>query len=416
MPESQSQSQHFDVVVYGATSFVGQILTRYMWNEYGNSGKVSWAIAGRSKQKLRDLQIKLGGDALELPVMVADAADKAALKEMCEQTKVVISTVGPYALYGEPLVEVCCELGTDYVDLTGEPQWIRAMLDKYEDSARQSGARIVNCCGFDSIPSDLGVYHLQQYALQSEGEPCQHVRMRVKAIRGGASGGTVASLMNVAKQAAEDKNLRRLLANPYALCPADHGFATYQENLKKAKFEDITGRWIAPFVMAAINTRIVHRTNALLEKEYGERFQYDEAMFTGKDMQGAARGWMMSLGLGAFMLGAALPPTRWLLENYIMPKPGEGPSESQQEKGFYDLRFYGTTQKGKLLKAKVTGDRDPGYGSTAKMLAESALCLAQDIAKDQVKGGFWTPASVFGETLITRLQDKAGLTFDILHD
>lgn len=403
----------FDVVVYGATSFVGQILTRYLWSKYARGGELRWAIAGRSQKKMNDLLLSLGADALSLPTIVADASDEASLLAMCQQTAVVISTVGPYALYGEPLIKACVTTGIDYLDLTGEPQWIRAMLDKYETQATGSGARIVHCCGFDSIPSDLGVYFLQHHAQQRFSVPCNDVRMRVKALRGEASGGTIASLVNVAKQAASDKALRRLLANPYALCPSDHGFSARQKNLKGAEFEAETKRWIAPFVMAAINTRIVHRTNALLNASYGNDFHYDEAMFTGTDFSGAVRGWTLAVGLSSLMIGAALPPTRWLLENYLLPKPGEGPSREAQEKGFFDMRFYGKTVNGDTLVVKVTGDRDPGYGSTAKMLAEAALCFVFEPSVKELKGGFWTPASAFGYTLIERLEEFAGLTFEL---
>lgn len=404
----------FDVVVYGASSFVGQILVRYMWARYGQQGELKWAIAGRSQAKLNDLLLSLGSDALSLPTLVADAADEIALQQLCAQTSVVVSTVGPYALYGEPLLRACVGEGIDYLDLTGEPQWISAMLAKYEQKAVETGARIVHCCGFDSIPSDLGVLYLQRIALERFGMPCQSVRMRVKALKGEASGGTIASLVNVAKQAASDKSLRRLLANPYALCPADHGFHQRQKNIKGAEFEKETNRWIAPFVMAAINTRIVHRSNALLNAQYGNDFEYDEAMFTGSDVAGAVRGWTLAIGLSSLMIGAALPPTRWLLENYLLPKPGEGPSPKAQEEGFYDMRFYGKTVNGDSITVKVTGDRDPGYGSTAKMLAEAALCFVFEPSVKPLQGGFWTPASAFGATLIERLEEFAGLTFELI--
>ncbi|WP_100644616.1 saccharopine dehydrogenase family protein [Alteromonas facilis] len=401
----------FDVVVFGATSFVGKITCRYLAQHYSNSD-VSWAIAARSQSKLDELSKTMQLD--NIPQIIADADDQASIDALAQQTRVVISTVGPYALYGEPMIKACCEYGTDYVDLTGEPQWIRAMLDKYETQAAASGARIVNCCGFDSIPSDLGVYYLQQEAEKAFGECCDQVKTRVKAMKGGASGGTVASLINVVKQASSDAKLRKLLANPYALCPKEHPFKAYQHNVSHAKFETETGSWVAPFIMASINTRVVHRTNALLGAKYGERFLYDEAMMTGKNAKGGIMGWTVTAAISGLMVGAAIPPTRWLLENTILPKPGEGPSEEEQEKGFFDFRIFGITPSNKQITVKVTGDRDPGYGSTAKMLAESAICLAKDEDMQEVPGGFHTPAFAFGEHLIKRLETNAGLTFSVL--
>ena len=403
----------FDIVLFGATSFVGKILSHYMVQQYGVENEVKWAIAGRSADKLQALKTELGSAAADLAIIKADASDEKALQEMCNNTKVVVSTVGPYALYGEPLIKTCVSQGTDYCDLTGEPQWIDKMLRRYESVAKVSGARIVHCCGFDSIPSDLGVYYLQKKALETYGKPCTEIKMRVKRIKGGASGGTVASMTNLVKEASSDQTLRRVLSNPYALCPPDHGYTARQNNHKSFEFDEDFQSWSAPFVMAAINTRIVHRSNALLNDLYGKNFLYDEAMLTGRNTKGGVMAALTSAGLGAFMLATALPPTRWLLESYILPKPGEGPNEQAQLEGMYDLRFLGTTADGRQISVKVTGDRDPGYGSTAKMLAESAVCLATDFSKEQKEGGFWTPSSMFGETLISRLEDKAGLKFSV---
>ena len=404
-------SEQFDVVVFGATSFVGKIVCQYLKSTYADSD-LTWAIAARSQSKLSALSDSVG--LADIPQIIADASDQASIDALVAQTKVVISTVGPYALYGEPMVKACAESGTDYVDLTGEPQWIHAMLAKYETKAKESGARIVNCCGFDSIPSDLGVYFLQQKAKQAFGETCPQVRTRVKAMRGGASGGTVASLLNVVKEAAKDPALRKILTNPYALCPTGHPFKAYQTNLSHAKFEPETGSWIAPFIMASINTRVVHRTNGLLNAEYGERFLYDEAMMTGKSAKGGVMGWTVTAAISGLMVGAALPPIRWILENTVLPKPGEGPSEKEQLNGFFDYRIFGTSKDNKTLVVKVTGDRDPGYGSTAKMLSEAAVSLAKDEEMKTVDGGFLTPAVAFGDTLIKRLEDNAGLTFSVL--
>jgi len=407
------QHPRFDIVVFGATSFVGQILVRYLAEQFGTDGALTWAAAGRSRQKLEALRESLGPRASGLQLIEADAGDAASLEALCARTRVVISTVGPYAIHGEPLVKVCAATGTDYCDLTGELQWIRRMIQAYEKQARKSGARIVHCCGFDSIPSDLGVHFLQQRALERFGEPCTEVRMRVKAVRGGFSGGTVASLLNVIKEASRNPALRRELADPYSLCPEGYGTGVRQPQVKSAEFDADFAAWVAPFVMSAINTRIVQRSNALSKQAYGKDFRYDEAMITGRGLQGRLAATGMVAGLAGIMLAGALPPTRWALER-VLPAPGEGPSAEAQRKGFFDLRFVGRTADGRCIRTRVTGDRDPGYGSTAKMLGQAGACLALDIGTDDARGGFWTPATLFGDRLIERLQAHAGLTFEIL--
>jgi len=409
---TKSADATYDLVVFGATSFVGQILTRYLLENYGLGKSVNWAIAGRSESKLNKLKDDLGSQAKELPVILADASDERALQAMCAQTRVIISTVGPYALYGEPLVAACVHTGTDYCDLTGEVQWIRKMVDRYEEEAKASGARIVHCCGFDSIPSDMGVWFLQEKAEQTFGSPCRDVRMRVKAAKGEFSGGTVASMMNIAKEAAADPKLRKELANPFSISPAGHRSKTRQPNLKGAEYDKTFDVWLAPFVMGAINTRIVHRSNGLQDARYGKEFTYDEAMMTGRGMKGRLAAYGITGGLGAFFTASAIKPTRWVVEKFV-PQPGEGPSPEAQKAGFYDLRFVGRTEDGKTIITKVTGDRDPGYGSTGKMLGEAGLCLAFDLPAEK-KGGFWTPSSLLNGNLMERLTSKAGLTFEVL--
>lgn len=409
---TDSAETTYDLVVFGATSFVGQILTHYLFDAYGVAGEVKWAIAGRSEAKLDELKSGLGADASALPVILADANDHLALKAMCEQTRVIISTVGPYALFGEPLVKACVETGTDYCDLTGEVQWIRRMVERYEDQAKASGARIIHCCGFDSIPSDMGVWFLQQQAEKTFGEPCQDVRMRVKVAKGGISGGTVASMMNVAKEAAADPKLRKELANPFSICPPEHRSKTRQPSLKGAEFDKTFDVWLAPFVMGAINTRVVHRSNAMQGARYGKEFTYDEAMMAGRGTKGRLTAYGITAALASFFTASAIKPTRWVVEKFV-PQAGEGPSPEAQKSGFYDLRFVGRTQDGKTMITKVTGDADPGYGSTSKMLGEAGMCLAFDIPADQ-PGGFWTPASLLGSKLMERLTTKAGLTFELV--
>jgi short subunit dehydrogenase-like uncharacterized protein len=332
---------------------------------------------------------------------------------MCAQTRVVVSTVGPYALYGEPLVKVCAELGTDYCDLSGEVQWIRRMLDRYEKTASKTGARIVHCCGFDSVPSDLGVHFLQKRAFERFGRYCSHVKMRVKAIRGGASGGTIASLINVAKEAVENPALRRELRNPYLLCPKDHQPKVRQESLSRPQYDSDFEAWLAPFIMAGINTRVVHRSSALLNYLYGEDFRYDEAMLTGAGMRGRMTAYAVAGALGGFVAMTALAPTRWLLQRFVLPAPGHGPSPRSRAEGFYDLRFLGIFEDARTIGAKITGDADPGYGSTSKMLGQVAACLAHG-GNDNKKGGFWTPATLLGDPLIDALQKHAGLSFTLV--
>jgi short subunit dehydrogenase-like uncharacterized protein len=407
-------SPSYDLVVFGATSFVGKILCRYLWEELGGLRDFRWCAAGRSIGKLEELRRSLGESAANLPLIVADAADEAALRELCASARVVVSTVGPYALYGEPLIKACAELGTDYCDLTGEVQWIRRMLQRYEAAARQSGARIVNCCGFDSIPSDLGVHFVQRQAMQRFGAPCARVKMRVKAMRGGISGGTAASMMNVVKEAAADPSLRKELADPYSICPTGYARPVRQPEVTSAQFDADFNSWVAPFVMSGINTRIVLRTNALSEGAYGAAFAYDEAVLTGDGLKGRLAGTATSVGIVGFMLAAAMPASRVLLEKWLLPKPGEGPTPEAQRNGFFDLRFLGITADGHRLRAKVTGDRDPGYGSTGKMLGQAAVCLAQDVDKAAKPGGFWTPAAIFGDRLISRLSTRSGLSFELV--
>lgn len=408
---SLESNNTYDLVVFGATSFVGQIVCRYLIERYGDPGSLRWAMAGRSHDKLQMLQECLGAKASGVGRLVVDARDGATLKGMCRQTRVVASTVGPYALYGEPLVQACADSGTDYCDLTGEVPWMRRMIERYSDVAKQSGARIVHCCGFDSIPSDLGVWFLQQEALSCYGQVCSQVKLRLADAKGGVSGGTVASLLNVVEEAAGSRKLREQLADPYWLCVEFSGERIQQPSDMPIAFDPDFDRWISPFVMAGINTRVVHRTNALLGYPYGRSFQYDEAVLQRKGIGGRILANAAGLGQGAFMLATAFGPLRHLLKRWILPKPGQGPSRATQEKGYFDLRLFGRTSQGQTLQVQVTGDRDPGYGSTAKMLGEAAVCLATELDRSERPGGFWTPASVFGDRLRKRLEERAGVKF-----
>ena len=405
---------NYQLVVFGASSFVGQLLTTYLYQRHGVGNDLDWAIAGRSLSKLEALRNSLGAAAAGLPIIVADANDEKALRSLCRQTRVVASTVGPYALFGSTLVKLCAQTGVDYCDLAGEPQWIAQMIKDHSATAQKSGARIVPCSGFDSVPSDMGTYFLQQQALSRFGEPCTQVKLRVKALRGGASGGTVASMLETIRESVANPALRKVLKNPYAFCSNSSSSLPRQPDAQLARFDADANSWTAPFIMAVINTKVVHRSNELSAYSYGKDFVYDEAMLGGAGLAGRAKAMAIAMGLAVFTGVVAMQPTRTLLQRFVLPKPGEGPTPAQQEAGFYDLRLFGTTNSGARLVAKVTGDRDPGYGSTCKILGEAAVCLALDIDKQQKPGGFWTPASVFGDSLITRLSEHAGLTFSII--
>lgn len=429
---TDKHSRSYDVILYGATSFVGQITAHYLAEfladdakgENDESQSITWAIAGRDQEKLEKLQSKISNAQKDddketnnkVDIVIANSDDDASLDEMTKQTQVIISTVGPYLKYGEPLIKSCANNGTDYVDLTGEAIFIKDMLDKYQDAAKKSGARIVNSCGFDSIPSDLGVYFTQQQAEAQFDNACEVINMRVKAAKGGLSGGTIASMATIFAEVGQDKERRRQLTNPYLLNDDKEAPNVRQDNVSKPEYDTQHERWVAPFIMAVINTRIVHRSNQLLGYEYGRKFKYDEAMW----MKDGVKGKLMSYGLSVGMLGFAtamsIKPSREFLSKHVLPKSGSGPSKSEQENGYFDIRFFGKTPDNHSINTKVTGDRDPGYGSTSRMLAQSALCLAQDISKETVKGGFWTPASAMGDKLLTRLETYAGIKFEVVKD
>ena len=400
--------QH-DVVVYGATSFVGQILCRYLVRRHGTDGDLRWAIAGRSASKLDDVARSTGADVARI---VADASDRAALDDLAASTQVVASTVGPYALYGSELVAAVVESGADYCDLTGEVPWMRRMIDAHQARAEVTGARIVHACGFDSIPSDLGTWFTQQRAIEQFGEPCVEVRMSVKGAKGGVSGGTAASGMQMFEEMAADPSLRKVVGDPYVLAPVDLRRGPKQPGLGRPTRDDRFESWVAPFVMAPTNSAVVLRSHALLGQPWGRDFTYGETMMTGDGLVGGAAAWAMTAGLAAFAGAASFGPTRKAI-GLVIPKPGNGPSQAKQQAGFFDLRFVGRTADGREIRTKVTGDADPGYGSTAKMLGESAVAFL-DLDPAKVGGGFWTPASAFGDALIERLEAHAGVRFDIL--
>ena len=379
----------FDVIVYGATGYTGRLVAEYIARAYPSD--VRWAMAGRSLTKLQEVRDEVGVSA-DVPLVTANSDDPASLRAMCARTRVVISTVGPYQLYGSDLVAACAATGTAYVDLCGEPGWMRRMIDAHQEEAKRSGARIVFSCGFDSIPFDLGVLTLQEAAIERFGRPAPRVKGRVRVMKGGFSGGTAASLKATLAAAARDPSLVPLLASPFALTPGHSG--PHQPAGLLPEFDPTINCWVAPFVMAPINTKNVHRTNFLLGNRYGHDFVYDEMIVAGLgDMGKAAADAIAKLNPFAGDSG---------------PKPGEGPSKEDRETGHYDVLFIGLMPDGTRIDAVVTGDRDPGYGSTSKMLAESALCLVQDV---EGAGGIWTPGALMGLPLRERLVKNAGLTF-----
>lgn len=385
--------REFDVVVYGATGFTGRLVAEYLDETYG--GDVKWAMAGRSEDKLKSVRDEMG-IAADTPLVVADSNKPETLADMAARTKVVLTTVGPYQLYGTDVVSACVDAGTDYVDLSGEPAWMHDTIENFAAKAKDTGARIVHSCGFDSIPFDLGVYFTQQAAKEKFGAYCPRVKGRVRNMKGTFSGGTAASFMATMMRAGQEPEVLQWLKDPFSLVPDFNGPA--QPTGHKPIYEEDLGSWSAPFIMASINTKNVHRSNALMGHAYGADFVYDEMLLTGPGEKGE-------------QMAQAVANDKSMSKN--PPKPGEGPSKEERENGHYDVMFVGETAGGERIIGAVTGDKDPGYGSTSKMIAESALCLAHDISKDQVSGGVYTPAPVMGDALIKRLTKKAGLTFEI---
>ena len=399
-----------DLIVFGATGFTGRLVAEYLHATYGVGRDVKWAMAGRSLDKLKRVRNELGiGE--DLPLLVADASDTAALKKLVAQTRVVITTVGPYQLHGNELVAACAKAGTDYVDLCGEPGWMAEKIPELQPIAAASGARIVFSCGFDSIPFDLGVVFLQNEAMQRLGEPLVRVHGRVKTMKGTFSGGTAASLLATMEAVGRDRSLIKILGNPFALVPGFKGPRQPNDNL--AEYDELAKAWTAPFVMAPINTKNVHRTHALRGHPWGTDFVYSERMLTGKGSNGEQRAKKMARNTKIQNILLAIGPTRALIRRFALPKPGEGPNQHQRETGHYDQLFVGQTASGQTLSATVKGDRDPGYGSTCKLITESALCLTQEVDHQMAPGGVWTPGAAMGLTLASRLQHRAGLSFAI---
>jgi short subunit dehydrogenase-like uncharacterized protein len=406
-----SKQRSFDIIVWGASGFTGRLVVEYLAAHYPPGESLRWAIGGRNREKLERTLDDFRFPEERPEIIVADSMDTASMRDMAGRTRVVVTTVGPYAKYGSPLVQACAESGTDYCDLTGETQWIRRMIDQHEETARKTGARILMSCAFDSVPSDIGVHVLNREAARSHGQPCQSITMLVRAMKGGASGGTIASMLNVIDEARADRSIARTMNDPYALNPAGERDGPDGRDQRNAVFNDNAGVWTGPFIMAGINTRIVRRTNALLNYPYGRGFRYSEATITGRGLRGRLKATGSGLGLKLFVIVAAFPPLRKYLLQPFLPEPGEGPSREERENGYFNLLMIGELKDGEVMRLRIKGDRDPGYGSTSKMLAETALCLAKD--EPDVGGGLWTPAAALGDKLVERLVRNAGLTFEL---
>ncbi len=382
----------FDIVVYGATGYTGRLVAEYLAHHYQGKGP-KWAMAGRSAEKLAEVRDLIGAPA-DTPLVVANSDDPASMQALAESTRVVVTTVGPYQLYGEPLLKACVAAGTDYADLCGEPGWMREMIDAYHEQAKASGARIAFSSGFDSIPFDLGVFMLQKEAKARFGSPAPRVKGRVRAMQGTFSGGTAASLTETMKAVARKPSLIPILQSPFGLTPGFEGPSQPMGLLPE--YDDKLGKWAAPFIMATINTKNVHRTNFLLGHPYGADFKYDEMMLTSPGELGEK----------------AAHAVAEMLKNPFgakPPKPGEGPSPEERENGFYDVLFVGEWPEGTELRYGVKGRYDPGYGSTSRMIAETGIALLDCTAP----GGIATPGALLGEALVKRLQDHAEITFAV---
>ena len=394
-----------DLVIWGATGFTGKLVCEYITNSY-NSKDLNWTIAGRNEEKLLKLKNRLN---IKNSILIGNSNDKYSLEKICGKTKVICSTVGPYALYGTNLIHACIKMKTNYCDISGETQWIRKIIDTFHEKAKKQKIKIVNSCGFDSIPSDMGVYFCQSNYYKENGEYANEINMRVAGTRGGFSGGTYNSLTNVIHEASLNKSVRKILNNPYGLNPINEQSGPDKKDLKSVEYDNEAKSWIAPFVMSGINTKIVRRSNALLNYKYGNSFLYSEAVLVGNGILGKIIGYLRLIPI--LMVIQKKGSVIKKIVDLFVPKAGEGPSKKQRENGFFSLKFFFGNNRQRYL-AKVTGDMDPGYGSTSKMLAECAICLALDDTLNE-NYGVITPSVAFEENILERLQNNAGLEFSM---
>jgi short subunit dehydrogenase-like uncharacterized protein len=395
-----------DVVLFGATGFVGKLTAEYLARAAPDEARIG--LAGRSQQKLERVRGELGARVADWPLLVADSEDRTALAELAARTTVVATTVGPYYRSGLALVEACAAAGTHYADLTGEVLFMRETVERFDAPARASGARIVHTCGFDSIPSDIGVLALHQAA----GE-LMDTTLVVRRVRGGVSGGTLASMKGTVDEVKKDRSLVKVLADPYALSPDRDAEPELgkQADLRGAEYSEELGTWFGPFVMASVNTRVVRRSNTLQNWAYGRRFRYREVMVFGSGVMGRAKGLGVGGGLAALTAGLALPPSRFVLDR-VLPGPGAGPKEELVRQGFFAIEIHARTPADERWVSRVEAQGDPGYGATSVMLGESALALALDGDKLPDRAGVLTPATGIGLRLADRLR-AAGQTFAV---
>jgi len=415
MTRSRNRSRRFDVVLWGATGFTGKLTAEYLLQRHAGQG-LRIALAGRNADKLERVRQELASvdpEAKTFELLTGDSHDRASLDAITKDAEVVCTTVGPYAKYGKALVESCVEAGTDYCDLTGEPQFVRAMIDEHHARAVETGARIVHCCGFDSIPSDLGTWNLVQEAKERFGIALDEVKLITGRMKGGVSGGTIASMLQVVEDAKADRSILRVLGNPYGLNPQGERRGPDTSDQRGVRYDDDLPGWTGPFVMASINTRVVRRSNALLGYPYGREFRYSECSGTGGGPKGLMRATSLAAGVTGLMAGITFAPTRNLIMRKL-PSPGEGPTREQREAGSFVLHLIGRgrTETGQpaQVRSRVVGKADPGYGETAKMLGESALCLALDGDALESPGGMGTPAATMGKPLLARLRHQ-GMEF-----
>ena len=406
-----------DLIIFGATGFTGKLVVEYLIKNYGLENKsFSWAIAGRDKEKLEELKhsyIGIDPQSVNIGTYVADSFNSKSLDALTSSCHVIISTVGPYLKYGLPLVESCVKNRTNYCDLTGEVPFIRESIDLFNEKALENKVKIIHSCGFDSVPSDLGVLLLQKDSLKKFNQVCDNIKLYVRSIRGGLSGGTILSMINIKKYIHSNPEKRIVLKSPYSLNPIDKiNNNLRQPVLKSVRWDNSFSKWTSPFLMSGVNTRVVQRTSAIAEFSYGENFRYSELSSFNKGLNGFLKACAMLITLALLQYSMKSNLLLWMLKKTIFPKPGKGPSKSKMQNGFFKLKIIGSIDKMQKNCVTIIGDSDPGYLATAKMLTESAICILLNRNKIPKKYGVLTPAAGIGLSLIERLKGK-GISFKV---
>ena len=406
-----------DLIVFGATGFTGKLVVEYLIKNYGmDNQEFTWAIAGRDKLKLETLKQSFMGidsQSVKIETYVADSFNPQSLDVLTSSCRIIISTVGPYLKYGLPLVESCVKNHTNYCDLTGEVPFIRESIDLFHEKALKNKCKIIHSCGFDSVPSDLGVLLLQKDSLQKFNKVCDKVSLFVRSLKGGLSGGTISSMINIKKYIHSHPDKRNVLKSPYSLNPIDKiKNNVRQQVLKSVRWDNTFNKWTSPFLMAGVNTRVVQRTNAIAEFSYGKNFKYNEMYSFEKGMSGFLKASTMLMILAFLHFSMRSNLVLWMLKKTIFPKPGEGPLKSKMQSGFFNLKIIGSINEIPKNSVTVLGDSDPGYSATAKMLTESAICILLNENNIPNKYGVLTPASGIGLALLERLKGK-GISFKV---